>query len=109
MCAMAERSQDRKQLIFTAFDPGQGRGRELTRFETSPTPDAEYSWDLSPDGMDIAILRRSEAMIHILSLSRRTSEEVAAKGWNPWIGPRMEQGYLCPVFGRAVRPYCAWT
>jgi serine/threonine protein kinase len=82
MCAMAERSQDRKQFIFTAFDPVQGRGRELTRFETSPTPDAEYSWDLSPDGMDIAIIRRSEAMIHILSLSRRTSEEVATKGWN---------------------------
>jgi len=31
LCAIAEPSQDRKQMIFTAFDPLQGRGRELAR------------------------------------------------------------------------------
>jgi eukaryotic-like serine/threonine-protein kinase len=81
LCAMAERTQDRKQLIFTAFDPLQGHGRELARFDTNPTPDAEYAWDLSPDGTRIAILKRSEATIHILSLSRQASQQIVGKGW----------------------------
>ena len=80
LCVMAERSTDHKQLIFTAFDPARGRGPELLRFNTNPTPDAEYAWDLSPDGTRIAILRRSEATIHILSLSQQTSEEVVGRG-----------------------------
>ena len=58
---------DHKQLVFIALDPMKGRGREVTRFSTSPTPDAEYAWDLSPDGRRIAILRRSETTIHVLS------------------------------------------
>jgi Tol biopolymer transport system component len=80
LCVIAERIADHKQLVFTAFDAVQGRSRELIRFNTSPTPDAEYAWDLSPDGTRIAILRRSEATIHILSLSQQTSAEVVGKG-----------------------------
>jgi hypothetical protein len=76
---MAERAPDRKQLVFTAFDLLKGRTRELMRFATSPTPDAEYAWDLSPDGTRIAILRRSETTIRILSLSGQPSEEVIGK------------------------------
>ena len=76
---MAERATDHKQLVFSAFDPMKGRGREVTRFSTSPTPDAEYAWDLSPDGRRIAILRRSETTIHVLSFGRQTSEEVVVK------------------------------
>jgi serine/threonine protein kinase/dipeptidyl aminopeptidase/acylaminoacyl peptidase len=79
LCVMAERTADHKQLVFTSLDPVNGRGRELMRFATRPTPDAEYAWDLSPDGTRIAILRRSEATIHILSLSRQTSEDVIGK------------------------------
>jgi eukaryotic-like serine/threonine-protein kinase len=81
LCAIAERSSDRTQLIFTAFDPVLGRGRELTRFDTNPTPDAEYVWDLSPDGTRIAILKRSEAAISVLSLSGQPLQEVVVKGW----------------------------
>jgi dipeptidyl aminopeptidase/acylaminoacyl peptidase len=82
LCALAERTPDHKQLIFTAFDPVNGRDHELTRFSTSPTPDAEYAWDLSPDGTGVAILKRSEATIHVLSLSRQPSQEIVAKGWS---------------------------
>ena len=82
LCAMAERTQDRKQLIFTAFDPLQGRGRELARFDTNLTPDAEYAWDLSPDGSRITILTRSEATIHCLSLSGQASRQIVMKGWS---------------------------
>ena len=78
---MAERTSDHKQLIFTTFDPALGRGRELARFDSNPTPDAEYAWDLSPDGTRIAILKRSETTIHVLSLNRQASKQIFGKGW----------------------------
>jgi serine/threonine protein kinase len=82
LCTIAERTPDHKQLIFTAFDPIKGRDRELTRFTTNPTPDAEYAWDLSPDGTHIAILKRSEATIHVLSISPQPTQEIVVKGWS---------------------------
>ena len=82
LCAIAERAPDRKQLIFTGFDPVFGRGRELARFVTNSTPDAEYVWHLSPDGTRIAILKRSEAAISVLSLSGQPLQEVVVKGWH---------------------------
>ena len=51
------------------------------RFNTNPTPDAEYAWDLSPDGTRIAILRRSETPIRILSLSQQISSDVVANSF----------------------------
>jgi WD40-like Beta Propeller Repeat len=78
-CVIAERTQDKKQLVFTAFDPATGRGLELKRFATTTTPDAEYAWDLSPDGTRLAILRRSEATIRVLWLNQETSDSVGKK------------------------------
>jgi hypothetical protein len=80
LCAIAEQTQDREQLIFTAFDPVKGRGRELIRLHIGKNTD--YSWDLSPDGTRIAILKLSEGRIHILSLSGQVMQEVAVKGWS---------------------------
>lgn len=82
LCTIGEATSDGKRLIFTAFDPVQGRGRKLAQFDTKPTTDAEYAWDLSPDGARIAIVRRSEAMIHLLSLSGHAPAEVVVKGWS---------------------------
>jgi hypothetical protein len=56
LCAIAERSSDGKQIIFTAFDPLKGRGREITRVDVEPTGRG-YIWDLSPDGTRIALLQ----------------------------------------------------
>jgi Tol biopolymer transport system component len=80
LCAIPEQTPDGKQLIFTAFDPVKGRGRELIRFDTDPTGD--YNWALSPDGSRIAVLRRSEGRIHVLFLSGREPEDVVVKGRN---------------------------
>ena len=84
LCVIAERTLDHKQLIFTAFDPLKGQGRELTRFDTDPAAFG-YVWDLSPDGTQIAILRYSEGRIHILRLGGQPSQEVVAKGWNSFL------------------------
>ena len=82
LCVFAEQSADRRQLIFTAFDSRQGRGRELLRFDIDRKGDVEdYAWDLSPDGNRIAILKFSEGRIHILPVSGGLPWDVAPKGW----------------------------
>jgi Tol biopolymer transport system component len=80
LCAIAERSADRKQLVFTTFDPVKGRGRELAKWNTDAT--ADYHWDLSPDGARIVLLKHREGRVQILSLSGRAPQEITAKGWN---------------------------
>lgn len=87
LCAIAERTPDRRQLIFTAFDPVKGRGAELIRFDTDAKAELgrdsqQYVWDLSPDGTRIAILKYSEAQIQVLSLSGKARQEISVGGWN---------------------------
>lgn len=90
LCAIAEPSPDRKKLIFTALDPVNGRGRELARIDADP--DADYAWDLSPDGTRVAVLRRvprfdgkietSKGPIHVLSLNGEPERDVRVRGKN---------------------------
>ena len=82
LCTIAERSADRKRLIFTAFDPVKGRGGELAKLDVDAN--ADYSWDLSPDGTRIALHSRSDRQrIHVFSLTGgRKSQEVVLKGWS---------------------------
>jgi DNA-binding beta-propeller fold protein YncE len=79
-CAIAERSADSKQIIFAAFDPLEGRGRELRRFDIDPN--ANYGWDLSPDGDHIAVFRHFSDRIHILSVAGQDSREISVRGWH---------------------------
>jgi len=66
LCAFAEQTTDRKELVFTAFDPIRGKGQELTRFATDP--DADYNWSVSPDGTRIGILKIGGNHIYVLPL-----------------------------------------
>ncbi len=79
LCAIAERSSDRTQIAFSAFDPVSGRGRKLAEWKTDAT--ADYYWDLSPDGTRIAVLKSREGRIHILWLNGQAPQEVTVKGW----------------------------
>jgi serine/threonine protein kinase len=78
LCIIAERSADSTQLIFTAFDPLKGRGRELARSNVNPT--TYYHWDLSPDGTRIALLKHLDDRIQLISLSGAPPQPVEAKG-----------------------------
>ena len=79
LCVLAERSPDQRQLNFIAFDPIQGRGRELMKIETDPT--GVYSFDLSPDASRLAVEKTAEGHIRILPLDGGAPREVNAKGW----------------------------
>jgi serine/threonine protein kinase len=80
LCAVAERSADRKRLVFAAFDPVKGRGREFANFPTDPKTD--YHWDLSPDGTRIALIKHREGRVQILSLNGSSPQMVTPKGWD---------------------------
>ncbi len=89
-CVLAELSQDGKELVFTGFDLLQGRGRELARFDAEATTyngsgdDASsnaFEWDLSADGTRIAIFKKRENEIHVLSITNASSRVITVKGW----------------------------
>ena len=77
LCAMAESTEDHKQLVFTAFDPMKGREKELVRYET--VPGANYEWALSPDGTRIAVMKTGENRVQVLHLDGRPNEEIVPK------------------------------
>jgi hypothetical protein len=83
-CVIAEQSPDRKQLLFTSFEPAKGRIQELLRFniDAHARYPNDYLWDLSPDGASIAVLRRSEPTIQLLSVTGAASRVIVVKGWN---------------------------
>jgi eukaryotic-like serine/threonine-protein kinase len=84
LCAIAERSADRKHLVFTAFDPVKGLGQKVAEYTTEPTSD--YEWHLSPDGTRIAIPRNREGRIDIVWLNGRASQQITVKGWSTLTG-----------------------
>jgi dipeptidyl aminopeptidase/acylaminoacyl peptidase len=77
-CMLAEKGD--KQIIFTAFDPLQGRKAELTRVSVDP----DFSnWDLSPGGTRIAIsvFDYKATEIQIAALAGGTPQKLSAMPW----------------------------
>jgi Tol biopolymer transport system component len=81
VCVVLEASQDEKQLVITAFEPLNGRGKVLRTIEKEQT--ASLNGNLSPDGSMLAVSRYGEAEIHmrLLSLSGGSDGEFTVKGW----------------------------
>lgn len=80
LCVLAERSQDNKQIIFTAFDPLKGRGGEVAKF--SADAQGNYGWSLSPDGSRIAVLNNQAGQVQIISLNNVAHVQFVVKGWD---------------------------
>jgi DNA-binding winged helix-turn-helix (wHTH) protein/Tol biopolymer transport system component len=78
-CAIMEYSENRKQIVVSAFDPLKGRGSELARIDVDPK---FFNFDISPDGTRIAWLKVREGPVHILSLRGQPSQEIKVKGWS---------------------------
>ena len=76
-CVLAEDSQG--QVVFTAFDPLQGRRGELARIPVS----SFTFWDLSPDGRRIAFGANEETSgrIHLMSLAGDPPHDIDVRGW----------------------------
>jgi len=81
LCAFAEQAPDRKELVFTAFDPLSGKGKELARFATDPK--ADYgNWSLSPDGTRIGIIKTGGNHIYVLPLDGSPLRDLTVAGWS---------------------------
>jgi len=81
LCAIGERSADKKQLIITALDLLKGRGRELARFDTNDG-NGFYHWDISPDGRRIAMLYPLSGRIVTIPISGNgRRQEFTIKDW----------------------------
>lgn len=83
-CVLATGSADKAFIIFSDFDPMSGKGEDLRKIATPVDfGTIYYSWDLSPDGSEIA-LGQPEAMgtrIRILSLVGAPERQVRVTGW----------------------------
>jgi len=80
LCLVGEQTGDQRELIFTAFDPIKGRGREVMRVATKPG--LGYNWDVSPDGSRLAIsFPAGENRIRLLPLARGVSRDLVVNGW----------------------------
>ena len=77
-CVLAE--ADEKQIVFTAFDPAQGRKSELTKVAAVPFL---AGWDLSPDGARIAIstFDYKAGDVQIIPVSGGTPQKLSALPW----------------------------
>jgi serine/threonine protein kinase/Tol biopolymer transport system component len=80
LCLVSEKTEDQKQLVFTAFDPVRGRDHEVIRIAIKPGFD--YTWDLSPDGSQVALLFPAyENRIRVLPLKGGEPRDVVVNGW----------------------------
>ena len=78
VCVLGERSEDRKHLIFANIDPLRGRGPELARFDLNPN--IEFStFDISPDGTQLAISGNPKGPIYILPLHGGKAQVIHAR------------------------------
>ncbi len=79
LCLVSEWTEDRRELVFSAFDPVKGRGREVVRLESKPG--FESHWDLSPNGSQLAMLFSGENRIRLLPLAGGAHRDLLVKGW----------------------------
>jgi serine/threonine protein kinase len=78
-CVIAEKTEDRKQMIVSSFDPLKGRGPELARFDLGQDLDSfliGIICQVSPDGERLAVARTSEGPIEIYTLGAQLMGKV---------------------------------
>ncbi|MGA7292394.1 MAG: hypothetical protein WBW85_07650 [Terriglobales bacterium] len=77
-CVLAE--ADDKQIVFTAFDPAQGRKAELAKV---PANSDLTRWDLSPDGSQavVAVFNYKAGDIQIVPLNGGTPQKLSSMPW----------------------------
>jgi serine/threonine protein kinase/Tol biopolymer transport system component len=83
-CVLGRMSTDKNELVIIEFDPRGSLGKELIRIPLEPGSSADigldYSWQLSPDGSSIAILKRSGHQIDLVPLRAGHTGTIVVKG-----------------------------
>jgi serine/threonine protein kinase/Tol biopolymer transport system component len=83
LCVIGRPSMDTNELVIVQFDPLGSLGRELRRVPLEPGNSADigldYSWQLSPDGSTIAILKRNGHQIDLVPLREGQARTIVVK------------------------------
>jgi eukaryotic-like serine/threonine-protein kinase len=104
LCILLEDSQDRKQLIITAFDPLKGRGKVLRTIPQDLS--RAFATALSPNGSTLAIapVAEPEISIRLLSLSGGSDRKITLKSWPNFSGIAWSpdgKGFYCGSLARS--------
>jgi len=81
VCFLSQLSEDGKKLIFSSFNPLQGKAHEVPTLDVHPG--LVYNWMPSPDGSRIAFADYNllDGRIRLLSLKGEPERDLVVKGW----------------------------
>jgi len=82
-CVLGDMSPATNELVITRFDPTSGQRREALRIALEPGTNArigeDYFWQLAPDGLNIAILKRHASWIKLVPLNGGPTKTITLK------------------------------
>jgi serine/threonine protein kinase/Tol biopolymer transport system component len=85
-CVFGQPSAGKNELAISAFDPLNGPGKELTRIPLEAGSNADigfdYSWQLSPDGSQIGIVKRHGNQIRLVPLGGGQTRTITTMGYS---------------------------
>ena len=84
LCVFGRPSEDKDELVVAAFDPLGSPGKELVRIPLEPGSSADigfdYTWQLSPNGSWIGIVKRYGNQIRLVPLAG--GQTITMKGYS---------------------------
>ena len=84
LCVFGRPSAGNTELVVAAFNPSGGPGRELARIPVEAGSSADigfdYSWQISPDGSQIGIVKERGNQILLVPLGGGPSRTITPKG-----------------------------
>jgi len=113
LCVFGRTSADKNELVVVAFDPLGGPGEELVRIPleagTSADIGFDYSWQLSPDGLRIGIVKRHGHEIRLVPLRGGQTRTITTKGYSDLLNLNWAIDYkacLCQPCNQVELPCC---
>jgi hypothetical protein len=82
-CVFGDVSPATNELVIIRFDPTSGERHEALRIPVDPGTNAsvggDYSWQLAPDGLSIAILKRHDNWIKFVPMNGGPTKTIVLK------------------------------
>ena len=86
LCVFERPPAGKNKLVVVSFDPMSGSGKELLEVPLKPGSSAEvgfdYAWHISPDGAEIAVLKRHENQVRLVPLNGNPARIITIKGYS---------------------------
>ncbi|UWZ84438.1 serine/threonine-protein kinase [Occallatibacter riparius] len=83
-CVFGDAASATNELVITRFDPGSGEKHEALRIPVEPGTNAhlggDYFWQLAPDGLTIAIMKRHDNWVKLVPMSGGPTKTIIMKG-----------------------------